>query len=196
MVQDKARHLVPDRAVWSAYDAFLKEDGSLSQRGGAIVAQAAASVVSPAQIAILVSSEVDNVTRGIIYDDSAGVGNPVRTAAFTPGAGTTTISPVLSTTSNGWVTPTGDGRPARYFNRILRPNGIPGAIAAAHNYRAYAAWAGGAHTAGFTSRTSASVITAVAGDNLLTGFAVADTAAVEVGNIVNLVNAGALGKIN
>jgi hypothetical protein len=184
MVQDKARHLVPEKAVWNAYDAFLREDGSLTQRGAAIVAQAAASVISPAHIAILDSNEVDNVTRGILYDESAAAGNPVKTAAFTPGAGTTTISTVLSSINAGWVTPTAGGRPARYFNRILRPNGLPAALSASHGYRPYSIYAGGAHA--LTSRTGTASITAILGDNVLTGFAIADTAAMEVGNIIQI----------
>lgn len=187
MVQDMARHEVPDRAVWSAYDAFLKEDGTLTQRGGAIVAQAAASTASPHSLSIIDSSEVDNLLSGILYDESAGVGAGLRTSAFVPGAGTTTISPIVTWPAINAAA--GAGRPARYFNRILRPNGIPATIAAAHNYRAFSAWAGGVHTAGFTSRTSAVVITAIAGDNLLTGFSAGDVAAIQVGNIVNLVNA-------
>jgi hypothetical protein len=191
MVQDKARHLVPDRAVWNAYDAFLAEDGTLTQRGGALTG-GANNVVSPAHIAILKSNEADGLVTALLYDESGGVGAMVKTAAFPIVAGTITITVPLTLTAPtgpGWATPTGGGRPARYFNRVLRPNGIPASISAAHGYRAFSAWAGAQHTAGKTSRTSASVITAVAGDNVLTGFSVADTGAMEVGNIVNLVSA-------
>ena len=169
IVQDTARHLVPPRAVWNAQDGVLKEDGTITQRGAAIVAQAAASVISPTHIAILDSSEVDNLTTGILYDESGAVGTPVKTAAFTPGAGTAPVSTVLASANAGWVTPTGGGRPARYFNRILRPNGIPSTIAPSHGYRPFSVWAGGAHVQ--TTRTSASVIVVIAGDNLLTGYA-------------------------
>lgn len=186
-VTDKARHKLPDKAVWQARDVFLKEDDTLSRVGGVLAALSAGSVISPADHMILDSNELDNVLRGIFYDESAGAGNPVKTAAYTPGAAAFPASAVLSSANAGWVTPTGGGRPARYFNRILRPNGIPSALGIGHSYRPFSIFGGGAHIQ--TSRTSGSVIVAVAGDNLLTGFSGADTAAVEVGNIIRVVNA-------
>lgn len=191
-VTDKARHKLPDKAVWQARDVFLKEDDTLSRVGGVTSAQAAASVVSPADIMALDSSEADNILAAILYDESGGVGVQQKYAAFPLSAGLSTISGVTSLASpylTGWNTPTGGGRPSRYFNRVLRPNGIPSALVPGHGYRAFSLWAGGALTAGKTVRTSASVIAVVPGDNLLTGFSAADTAAMEVGNIVNLASA-------
>ena len=179
--------MLPDRAVWQARDVFLDEDDTLTRVGGTLAALSAGSVISGADQMILDSNELDNVLRGVIYDESGGAAAPVKTAAYTPGAGAFAASAVLSSVNAGWVTATGGGRPARYFNRILRPNGIPASLPGAHSYLPYSIFGGGAHVQ--TVRTSASVIVAIAGDNLLTGLIAADTAAVEVGNIIRVANA-------
>lgn len=186
MVQDFARHMLPDRAVWDAFDCFLQEDGTMAQRGAAITALSAANVVSPADMMILDSSEPDDVLRGIIYDESGGVGTSLKTSAFTPGAGT--FAPTVpSAIAGGWVTPTGGSRPIKYYNRILRANGIPSVLTGGHTYRPLSIFGGGAHA--LTARTGTVTITATQGDNVLTGFAIADVAAMEVGNIVTLIGA-------
>jgi hypothetical protein len=196
VVSDVGRHLLPEKAVYSATDMFLQEDSSLVKRGGFLTALSANSAIRPADIAILDSSEQDNLLTGIIYDDlTGGGGTPINLQAFTPSPSAITPSAQVALAiagglqeGAGWSTGAGGGRPARYFNRILRPNGIPSAIAAAHQYRAYSMW-GGAPLTKTAARTGVAVINVVTGDPVLTGFAAGDITAVEVGMMLRISNA-------
>lgn len=197
IVTDAPPYAISPKALVAAQDVLLRDDGTIIKRGGMLTALSAASTIRPEHVAILDSNEADNLTTGIIYDEfTGGVGAPINVAAFTPSAANFPLSTSLALAianlndGSGWATPTvpsgsnsGGGRPARYFNRILRPNGIPASLAsAAHQYRPFSIFAG-APFVKTTSRTSASVITLTQGDPVLTGFSAADTAAVEVGMI-------------
>lgn len=187
-VTDRPRHSLPAQAVWEANDVFLQEDGTLAQRGGAINAQSLQSTISPAHWAALQSYELDAILRTLLYDDSNGSGGNIRyqsTALTPPTLGMTPSAPA-AVTDGGIATANGGGRPARYLNRILRPNGIP-ATAAANNFP-FSIWGGGPFLN--LTRTSASTPVVTANDSVVTGFSAADTAAIDVGSIIRITKSG------